>query len=155
MTHPLAPQGKVLHTLFVLVALLFLASSALAAESVSVLKDGAKLYAAPGENKEVLWELFKGYPLLVTSRKDKWAQVTDFEGAKGWIHSSLLAKKKTVIVKSDKAMLRVGPGQDYEVVASARYGVVLEPVEREREWVKVRHQDSTSGWIHAKLIWPN
>lgn len=155
MIHPRALRGRAPHTLLVLAALLFLAPPALAAESASVLKDGATLRSGPGESKEILWQLFKGYPVLVTSRKDKWVQVTDFEGDKGWILASLLAKKKTVIVKSDKALLRVGPGQDYEVVAAVRYGVVLEPVERERDWIKVRHQDATSGWIHAKLVWPN
>ncbi|MFZ5774952.1 MAG: SH3 domain-containing protein [Thermodesulfobacteriota bacterium] len=150
--HPVS-HNRIVPALGLLIALA-LSPPCHAAESASVLKDGAKLRSSPGEKGEVLWELSRGYPLVVIGRKDTWAQVRDFEGDKGWVPASLLAKKKTVIVRSDKASLRVGPGQDYEVVAAVRYGVVLEPQEQERDWLRVRHRDGTSGWILAELVWP-
>ncbi|MGV1099611.1 SH3 domain-containing protein [Thiovibrio sp. JS02] len=137
-------------------AILFLAAPpAFAAEYVSVLKDGVNVRSGPDTNKEVLWELFKGFPLQVVSRKGKWAQVVDFEGDKGWVFAPLLAKEKTLVVKSDTVNMRVGPGLNYEIVATVKYGVVFTPLEKDGEWVKVQHEDGTSGWISAKLLWPN
>jgi len=125
-----------------------------AAEIVSISKDGVNIRSGPSTDHEVLWEVFKGFPLKVVGRKGKWVQVVDFEGDKGWVYGPLLSKSPTVIVKVDTANMRVGPGTNYEVVAQVKYGVVFTPLERQGEWVKVRHADSTVGWIYAPLLWP-
>lgn len=135
--------------------LFLLASTAFAAEHVSVLKNGANIRSGPDTKKEILWIVFKGFPLQVNARKGKWAQVVDFDGDKGWITTDLLAKEKTLIVKADTANLRVGAGKDYEIVASVKRGVVFKPLTTEGDWVKVKHADGTTGWILSKLLWPN
>ncbi|MHB1380215.1 MAG: SH3 domain-containing protein, partial [Desulfurivibrionaceae bacterium] len=96
-------------------ALLLLASTATAAEYVSVIKDGVNIRSGPETTKEILWTVFKDFPLQVTSTQGSWAKVVDFEGDTGWIATSLVAKEKTVIVKSETANLRVGAGKDYEI----------------------------------------
>lgn len=133
---------------------LFFTFSAHAAEYASISKDGVNLRSGPNTNKEILWEVFKGFPVKILSRQGEWAQVADFEGDKGWIYSPLLSNSKTVIVKVDTANMRSGPGTNYEVVAKVKYGVVFVPSERRGEWVKVAHDDGTSGWLHTSLIWP-
>ncbi len=132
----------------------FLTTSASAAEYASVNKDGANIRSGPGTNEEVYWEVFKDFPLKVVQRKDNWAKIEDFEGDTGWIYDSLLSDKKTVIIKVKKANIRVGPGENYEIVASALYGVVFNPGKKEGEWLEISHADGTKGWIHKSLIWP-
>jgi SH3-like domain-containing protein len=124
-------------------------------QHVSVLKNGANIRSGPEANKEILWTVFKGFPLQVTERKGKWAHVVDFDGDKGWITTDLLAKEKTVIVKANTANLRVGAGKDYEISAEVKHGVVFKTLATEGEWVKVKHADGTTGWILGKLLWPN
>lgn len=136
-------------------ALFLLASTATAAEYVSVLKNEVNVRSGPNTKTEVLWTLFKGFPLQVIARKGKWTQVVDFEGDKGWIASSLLAKEKTVIVKVDSANLRGGAGTDHETVADVKHGVVFKLLTTKGDWVKVKHADGTTGWIFSKLLWPN
>lgn len=136
-------------------AFFLLASTVIAAESASVLKNGANIRSGPDTKKEILWTVFKGFPVQITSRQGNWAQVVDFEGDKGWISTDLLAKEKTVIVKADTANLRVGAGKDYELVAEVKHGVVFKPLATEGDWVKVKHSDGTTGWILGKLLWPN
>ena len=98
--------------------LFLLSSTAFAADDhVSVLKNGANIRSGPETTKEILWTVFKGFPLQVLERKGKWAHVVDFDGDKGWITTDLLAKEKTVIVKAATANLRVGAGKDYEIAA--------------------------------------
>ncbi|MDH3359240.1 MAG: SH3 domain-containing protein [Desulfobulbaceae bacterium] len=146
-----------LQALTVLLTFCFVLSAG-AAEYVVVKNDGVNVRSGPGRNNEILWEVFKNYPLKVTKRvnqKDgQWAETVDFEGDKGWISASLLSKKKLVIVSVDAANLRIGPDTNYEIIATVKYGVVFTPLTKEGEWVKVQHNDGTIGWLHEKLIWP-
>ncbi len=133
---------------------LFLAVSSFAAEFVSVKKDGVNMRSGPSTDKEILWEVFKDFPLKVIKRQGKWVQAEDFEGDRGWVYGPLLSNKKTVIVKGDTVNMRVGPGTSYEIVATVKYGVVFTPVDRDGDWLKVAHNDGTEGWIFSKLLWP-
>lgn len=142
-------------TAIFIIAVLFTVSSAMAAEYVSVLKDGINIRSGPGTKSEVLWEVFKDFPLEVLARQGKWVQTKDFEGDKGWIYSPLISKKKTVIVKAKSANMRVGAGTNYEVMATVKYGVVFTPKEKSGDWLKVSHEDGTSGWIFKNLVWPS
>jgi SH3-like domain-containing protein len=141
--------------IFTVLSILLFSAPSFGAEYVSVKKDGVNIRSGPDTNKEILWEVFKDFPLQVIKRKGKWAQTKDFEGDTGWIYSPLLKKNKTAIVKVEVANMRVGPGKNYELVATVKYGVVFTPTDKEGEWIKVTHEDGTSGWIFKKLIWPN
>ncbi|MFO7760430.1 MAG: SH3 domain-containing protein [Thermodesulfobacteriota bacterium] len=125
-----------------------------AAEYVSVDHDGIRIRSGPSTDHEIYWEVFKNYPLKVLDRKGKWLHVEDFEGDKGWIYSPLTNKKDTVIVKVDKANIRVGPGTNYERTATALYGVVFTKHKKEGDWIQISHNDGTKGWIYRELIWP-
>jgi SH3-like domain-containing protein len=127
----------------------------LAADYVSVNKDGANIRSGPEVNKELLWEVFKDFPLQVVGRQKEWVQVKDFEGDQGWIYANLVSsKEKRVIVKANSVNLRSEPNKNGKSVATVKYGVVFTPVEKKGEWLKVKHEDGTSGWISNTLIWP-
>jgi SH3-like domain-containing protein len=132
----------------------FFATQVIAAEYGSVVKDGVNIRSAPDDKAEVYWEVFKDFPLKVMQRKGQWAQIEDFEGDTGWIFGQMLSNKKTVIIKAKKANIRVGPGENYEIGASALYGVVFTPGKTEGDWVQISHADGTKGWINKSLIWP-
>ncbi len=142
-----------------LIALFLLAVSAtplLAANSkyVTVKKDGVNIRSAPNTKSEILWEVFKDFPLQVIGKKGDWLHTKDFEGDKGWIFKNLVSRRKKVIVKVNTANLRVGPGTNYELTATVKYGVVFTPLSKQNGWIKVKHDDGTTGWIAAKLLWP-
>jgi SH3-like domain-containing protein len=138
-----------------LLAFLLLSSlPSFAAQYVSVKNDGVNVRSGPNTNKEILWEVFKGFPMEVVDKKGDWSEVVDFEGDKGWVYSPLLSNTHTVIVKVNTANMRVGPGKSYEVIATVKYGVVFQPIDSDGEWIKVKHEDGTTGWIHKNLLWP-
>ncbi len=137
-----------------LFSLFFAALSASAAEYVCINKDGVNIRSGPSTTSEILWEVFKDFPLEVLQRKGQWVQTVDFEGDKGWIYGPLLDKRKMVIVKANAANLRIGAGTNYEIVATVKYGVVFTPLEEKGDWIKVKHQDGTTGWLYKKLLWP-
>ncbi|MEN8136535.1 MAG: SH3 domain-containing protein [Thermodesulfobacteriota bacterium] len=140
------------------VCLLFVfASSALAAEYVSIKKNGVNVRSGPSTKEQVRWEVFKTFPLKVLKREKDWVNCLDFEGDKGWVHENLLSNKKTVIVKKKKINLRDSPStaDDSRIIAVVKYGVVFKAIAKKRDWLKVRHQDTTEGWVHKDLIWPS
>lgn len=141
-------------TLFLVLALSAQGRTCQAAEYVTVIKDGVNVRATPSTSGEVHWEVFKNFPLKVIGRKGKWVNTEDFEGDTGWIYSPLLQKDRQVIVKVKKANLRVGPGKNYEISATALYGVVFTPGRVDGKWLQVTHLDGTKGWLHKSLVWP-
>jgi len=141
-------------SLCLLTSLAFLAPAAQAGQFVSVKKDGVNVRSGPNTSDEVLWEVFRGFPLEVLDKKGDWTHVVDFEGDKGWIYTPLLSDEHTVIVKVNTANMRIGPGQNYEIVATVKYGVVFKPIGSDGDWIKVKHADGTTGWIFKDLLWP-
>ena len=135
--------------------IIFYSSTAFAATYVSIKKDGVNIRSGPGTKKEILWEVFKDFPLQVLKKKGKWTQTVDFEGDKGWVYSQLLSNKKTVIVRVKTANMRFGPGKNYEILATVKYGVVFKVLKTEGDWVKVSHVDGTDGWLFKSLLWPS
>ena len=143
-------------TLFTIISFIALFSlNAYAAEYVSIKKDGVNIRSGPSTKDEILWEVFKDFPLKVIEKKGKWTHTVDFEGDKGWVFSTLLSAKKTVIVKVKTANMRFGPGTNYEILATVKYGVVFRLGKVDGEWIKVGHDDGTNGWIHKDLLWPS
>ena len=140
-----------------LVVLVFTVSTVLAAgQYMSVAKDGVNIRSKPVADSEVLWRLPKGFPLEILERKGDWAHVVDSSGDKGWVNIGMLAKDKTVIVrtKANDANIRVGPGTNYEIVVQAENGVMFAVLEYKGEWIKVKHADGTTGWINKSVVWP-
>ncbi|MEW6426741.1 MAG: SH3 domain-containing protein [Thermodesulfobacteriota bacterium] len=129
-------------------------ATSFAATYASIAKDGVNIRSGPSTSSEITWEVFQGFPVEVVERKGDWANTRDFEGDTGWIYAPLLSERRTVIVKVASGNLRVGPGTNYEVVVTVKYGVVFTPLERDGDWIKVQHADSTAGWIHKSLVWP-
>ena len=154
MTKAKTWQKRFLVSLGICLLTFVFSANAMGAEYASVSKDGINIRSGPDTNAEVYWEVFKDFPLKILQKKNKWAKVEDFEGDVGWIYEPLLSDKKTVIVKVKKANIRVGPGENYEIVASALYGVVFNPGKTDGDWVQISHADGTKGWIHKSLIWP-
>ena len=128
-----------------------------AAEYVSVKSNGVNVRSGPTTESDVRWEVFKGFPLEILKRENDWVNCRDFEGDSGWIHSDLLTDNKTVIVKKKKINLRNVPntGNGSKIIAVVKYSVVFKAISKEGEWLKVKHEDATEGWVHQDLIWPS
>lgn len=125
---------------------------------VSVVGEKVNLRKGPSTQHPIVWELGKGFPLRVVSSQGSWIKVSDFEGDVGWIYKNLVSKKPHLIVKTNKNSksrinIRSGPGENYEIVGQAEYGVVFETQQRGEGWVKVRHETGLTGWVERSLLW--
>ena len=139
-----------------LVALLILSlpAAAVAAEYVSVKKDGVNIRSGPGTDHNVVWQVFESFPLKVLQRDGKWVSVVDYQGDKGWIYAPLVTSRKTVIVNVETGNMRSRPSTNDDVIAEVKKGVVFEAREMSGDWIKVRYKDGLTGWMHNSLLWP-
>lgn len=139
----------------VTVALVLLLSTggAFAQSMVSVKSQTLNMREGPGTRHPVIWQLSRGYPLQVVSRQADWLKVKDFEGDSGWVSRSLTAATPHHVVKASKANLRSGPGTKYRVKGSMAYGETLRTLQKQRQWVKVRHESLGEGWVSRQLLW--
>lgn len=137
--------------------LMALTAPALQAQSaqqmISVKGSILNMRSGPSTNTKVLWELQRGYPLQVMQRKNRWAQVRDFEGDIGWVAASLTARTPHHIVKVNNANVRKGPGTQHGIVGKASYGELLRTKERRGGWVRVERPSGKQGWVSKKLLW--
>jgi len=121
---------------------------------VSVKSDVANVRSGPGTKYGTLWKVQKYHPLRVIGKTGKWYHFKDFEGDKGWIHTSLvISGVPSVIVKKNDCNIRSGPGTGFRIVIKAGKGVVFRVLKRKGKWIHVRHADGDQGWIYNSLVW--
>ena len=142
-------------TLFIVFALLSVlaAASVAQAERLSVKTDVANVRSGPNTSDAVIWQVEKYHPVNVVSSQGDWCLFEDFEGDRGWIHRSLLAPTRTVIVKKNKCNVRSGPGTGNAILFTVDKGVPFKVLEENGKWLYVVHADGDKGWIHRSLLW--
>ena len=132
---------------------LLLHAPAIAREMISVKGNLVNLRTGPGTGYPVTWQLEKGYPLQVVSRKGNWYKVRDFENDSGWISRAVVGQTPHYIVKVPVANIRKGPGTRHPIVAKAERYVLLRTREKRGDWVRVQSVDGPQGWVARKLLW--
>jgi len=132
---------------------LLVSASAQALTMVSVAADNVNLRSGPGEKYPVVWTLGVGFPLSVLEERGDWWRVEDFEGDTGWVSKDLIERKPHMIVKVEKANIRSGPSERYQLVGKANRGVVFQTLKVKDKWVQVKHGKGLTGWVSRSLLW--
>lgn len=138
------------------VAYAFLALSAapVFALDYRTVTEAAAMYDAPSAKAGPLFVVRAGTPVELVVSLEGWAKVRDSKGDLVWIEKKHLADKRNVIVRSDRAQIRVAADDKATLVFEAERDVVLELVEAAPGgWVKVRHRDGQSGFVKAPQVW--
>ena len=137
----------------VLVAMAWWASPAFALDYRTV-TDVAAMYDAPSAKANPLFVARPGTPVELVVSLEGWSKVRDSKGDLVWIEKKHLTDRRNVIVRSDRAQIRVAAEDKAALVFEAERDVVLELVEVvPGSWVKVRHRDGQSGFVKAPQVW--
>ncbi len=123
------------------------------AERLSVSSKIANIRSGPGTGYEILWKVESYYPISVLKKSGSWINFRDFEGDEGWIHTSLVQKKPTIITVKNKCNVRTGPGMSHEIIFTVEKGIPFLIVNRQKSWIQIKHADGDRGWIHKSLVW--
>ena len=138
-----------------IITILFIGSANLAhaGERLTVAVPKANIRSGPGTHYDIIWQVYKYYPIRVIKKTGSWYRFVDFEGDKGWIYRSLVRKISSVITTKEKCNIRSGPSTKYRVVFTTEKGVAFKVIERRGSWIHVRHADGDEGWIYKSLVW--
>jgi SH3-like domain-containing protein len=135
------------------IILISVANIGYAGERLTVAVPKANIRSGPGTHYDIIWQVYKYYPIKVIKKTGSWYRFVDFEGDKGWIYKSLVRKISSVITTKEKCNVRSGPGTQYRVVFTTEKGVAFKVINRKGSWIYVRHADGDKGWIYKSLVW--
>ena len=120
---------------------------------VSLGADEVHLRFGPGREYPIRWVLArKGLPVEIIAEFDTWRKVRLHDNDEGWIHSSLLSSRRTIVIKDGIAELRRTPADDARVVLRAEPGVIGELLDCEEDWCRVDIQ-GRRGWLRREAFW--
>ena len=111
--------------------------------------------AGPGTQYPVEWVYRRlGLPVEIVAEYRTWRQVRDVDGALGWIHRSMLAATRTIIVTGELQTLRRQPDPAAPAVAIAEAGVIGRLVEcpAHLDWCQVE-AGGVDGWLPHTALW--
>ena len=122
---------------------------------VSLAAEVANLRLGPRRSYDVV-AIYRqrGLPLRVVGEFDNWREVVDFEGERGWMHTSLLSGRRTVMVEGEPAVLRRGPDAAAPGMIRLSPGVVanLLRCEADAAWCFVEIE-GRRGWLARVRLW--
>ena len=114
----------------------------------------ALMYDAPSQQGKPLYAIARGTPVEAIVVLDTWVKIRDVQGDLSWIEKRLLSDKRMLIVRADRAQVRVQPDDAAALSFEALHDVVLEYLEPgPAGWVKVRHRDGQQGYAKALQVW--
>ena len=122
---------------------------------VSLRAPEANMRSGPGEQYPIKWTYQRpGVPLEVIREFHHWRQIRDWQGAEGWMHSSMLSSKRSVMIVGGIRTLRDEP--DLHGDASARVegpaiGKLLS-CQKSADWCRVEFA-GVKGWLRRTDMW--
>jgi len=147
----LAPRR--IFSLIPLLAALFAPPAALALDYRSV-TEAVAVYDAPSAKAKPLFVVLAGTPVELVVSLEGWSKVRDNKGDLTWIEKKYLGDKRNVIVRTDRAQVRVAAEDKAALVFEAERDVVLDLIEAAPGgWVKVRHRDGQAGFLKVAQVW--
>lgn len=122
---------------------------------VSLRAEEANMRTGPGEQYPIKWTYRRpGLPLEVVREYHHWRRVRDWQGSEGWMHSSMLTGKRSVMVVGETRSLRDEPDPGSAVVARVEAPSVgrLLTCPATSDWCRIEVVD-VKGWLRRGEIW--
>lgn len=114
---------------------------------VSINADRVNVRERPGQEYPIKWVYARaGLPVQIVQEFDTWRLIEDFEGDRGWVHSSLLSSRRTIVVKDEIRPMRRTPSEEARVALRAEPGVIGELLDCEDVWCRVEIA-GRRGWL--------
>ena len=95
----------------------------------------------------------RGLPVHVISEYDNWSEIKDYEGQTGWIANSLITKKRTLLVRTDKDFINMH--KKYNAKSSILYrlenNVVGNYLKCLDDWCAISVENK-KGWVERNEV---
>jgi len=94
-----------------------------------------------------------GLPVHVISEYDNWSEVRDYEGQTGWIANSLITKKRTLVIRTNKDFINMH--KKYNTKSSILYrlenNVIGDYIRCLEDWCAIEVQNK-KGWVERNEV---
>lgn len=122
---------------------------------VTLRSDQVNMRAGPGVRYPVDWVyLRRDLPVEVVAEFDTWRKIRDPAGAEGWVHQSMLAGRRMVVVTADKSMLRRTADDLASPAAWLEKGVMAKLVQCPKDSAFCRIEvEGQQGWLKRAEMW--
>ena len=119
----------------------------------SVRASEAKLRIGPGLRYPTEWVYrLRNMPVEIIEEFDAWRKVRDWEGTEGWMHQSLLAGQRTVIVMAEETVVRRGPDEQAAGLARFQRGLIARLEACRDSWCAVSAR-GYRGWLPRTTVY--
>ncbi|HTW33266.1 MAG TPA: SH3 domain-containing protein [Rhizomicrobium sp.] len=120
----------------------------------SLASDKVYMREGPTYRHPILWVYHRrGLPVEIVAQYDVCRKVRDADGTTGWVHASMIAERRTVVVTADKpAPVRRSDDPRGAIIALAGKGVIAKLDACEATACEIEAGE-TQGWIDKKNIW--
>ena len=110
--------------------------------------------SGPGTTYPIEWVFVsKGEPIKIIAEFEQWRKVEDVEGKGGWIHSSVLSPKRSVVIIGNNVQkLLAQDDPKSRIIAKIEPGLRCVLDKCRKHWCKIKC-DGYKGWIEAPSIW--
>ena len=123
------------------------------ANFLSLKKDEVNVRVGPSKDYPIKFTYKKKYlPLQILDKFENWKKIKDFENNSGWIHTSLLSKKKSAINIKNNSILYKKPTIFSEPIAKLETGRLVLIKKCKVKWCKITSEKYT-GWIKKNYLW--
>ncbi len=120
---------------------------------VSLRSGEVNLRTGPGTRYPIDWIYRRrGLPVQVIDEFDTWRRVRDHQGTEGWMHRSMLAARRTVIVTGTRPLLHRRPDPASPGLAYLEAGVIAGFVGCDGAWCRVDGR-GFEGWLGRPEVW--
>lgn len=120
---------------------------------VSLASDRVNVRFGPGQQYPINWVYGrKDLPVTIIEEFDTWRKIRDHEGDEGWVHSSLLSSRRTIMVDQEMRDLKRTPDANSRVVLRAEPGVIGQLFDCEENWCRVEIAGQR-GWLQRSEFW--
>ena len=120
---------------------------------VSLASEQVNVRFGPGQQYPINWIYArKDLPVTIVAEFDTWRKIRDHEGDEGWVHSSLLSSKRTIMIKDEVRELKRTPDANARAVLRAEPGVIGQLFDCEENWCRVDIAGQR-GWLQRDDFW--
>ncbi|MAH84408.1 MAG: hypothetical protein CMF65_07495 [Magnetovibrio sp.] len=122
---------------------------------VSLRATEVNMRAGPGVQYPVEWVYRRrNFPMEVVAEFGTWRKLRDPQDTRGWVHQSMLASRRTIVITQKIRSLRSRAASQSRPVAQLEPGVIARLLEcpRESTWCRVR-TEGIEGWLRRVEFW--
>lgn len=113
----------------------------------------ANVRAGPGLRYPILWVFRRrGMPVEIIAEYEIWRRIRDWEGEEGWVHSSLISSRRTLLVRGGEQALHQKPSAKAPKTARLAPGMVAQAHECDKDWCRASVA-GLEGWVRRTGLW--